>query len=87
VRSRGRLEAKDLAARAAMPLLEHRTRHDLLPVEMARFSTAPDDTPFDRSPTMSNGGALVEGAARPSLEDEAVRRAASAELLEEALDE
>jgi len=82
------LEAKDLAARAAMPLLEHRTRHDLLPVEMASLlDSALTDTPFGPVSHDEQWAVLwLRERRRPSLEDEAVRRAASAELLEEALD-
>ncbi|MGD0441151.1 MAG: hypothetical protein ABSB52_11065 [Acidimicrobiales bacterium] len=82
------LSAADLAARSALPLLEVHARHDALPVAAASLlDGALADEPF--------GPVLLEGKwavlwlrerHRPSLDDEATRAAASAELLDEALE-
>ncbi len=79
--------AADLAARAQLPLLQLCSRHDALPVEAASLlEGALPDQPF--GPVARDGRWAVlwlRERRRPSLEDDATRAAASAELLEEAL--
>lgn len=82
------ISAAELAARAALPLLQRRSRHDSLPVAATSLlDGALPDQPF--GPVALDGEWAVlwlRERRRPSLEDEATRAAASAELLDEALE-
>ena len=82
------IAADELAARAGLALEQHSDRHDSLPLSAATLlDGALQDQPF--GPVTLDGGWAVlwlRERRRPSLEDEALRAAAAAELLEEALD-
>ena len=82
------LDAAGLAARVGTPLLQHFERHDSLPVGTATLlDGAVPDQPV--GPVAGDGKWSVlwlRERRRPSLEDEAARETAAAELLDEALD-
>jgi hypothetical protein len=82
------ISAADLAARAALPLLARRSRHDALPVAAASLlDGALPDQPFGPVALGEQWAVLwLRERRRPSLEDGATRAAASAELLDEALE-
>ena len=80
--------AADLAARARLPLLQHSARRDSLPLASATLlDGALADQPF--GPVAHEGQWAVlwlRERRRPSLDDEALRATAAAELLDEALE-
>jgi hypothetical protein len=82
------LDAAGLAARVGTPLLQHFERHDSLSVGRATLlDGAVPDQPV--GPVAGDGQWSVlwlRERRRPSLEDEAARETAAAELLDEALD-
>ena len=81
------VSAADLAERCALPLRQQSERHDLLPVAVASLlDGALPDQAFGPVALDDQWAVLwLRERRRPSLEDDAVRTAAAAELLDEAI--
>ncbi|MGO9965370.1 MAG: hypothetical protein ACLPUG_18360 [Acidimicrobiales bacterium] len=81
------VDAADLATRAQLPLRQRCARHDALPLEAASLlEGALLDQPFGPVALDERWAVLwLRERRRPSIQDDATRAAASAELLEETL--